>query len=199
MAETLYESGAQIYPYFFSPSGSELVFFDQNRNVRDIGMVAIDGDAEPTWLLETEFLERNAELSPDGNWMAYESNESGDFEIYVSPFPNTSAGKQQVSRNGGRFPLWSRDGRELFYVESGGQPRLMAVPVDTSAAFASGNPEAVVDFPYFSGNPGRPYDVSPDGRRFLVIASAGSNGEAGPQIITVLNWTEELKQRVPVP
>ncbi len=117
------------------------------------------------------FDELNADVSPNDHWLAYESNESGRPEIYVRPFPNVDADRQQVSTNGGTQPLWARNGQELFYESVG---TLMRVPVKTGATFERGTPEKVFDAsPYLvsprGGQPGRMHDVSADGKRFLMI------------------------------
>jgi serine/threonine-protein kinase len=110
-------------------------------------------------------------------------------------------GHQQVSSAGGIQPVWSRSGRELFYLQLGAPPRLMAVPVRTGPAFDSGNPQVLFDWPYLAPGPGgRVYDVSPDGRRFLALKAfaAAAGGDVPPaRIIVVENWIEELKQRAP--
>jgi hypothetical protein len=116
------------------------------------------------------FDELNAEVSPNDHWLAYESNESGRPEIYVRPFPNVDADRPQVSTNGGTQPLWARNGQELFYESMG---TLMRVPLKTGATFERGTPEKVFDAsPYLvrprGGQPGRMYDVSADGKRFLM-------------------------------
>jgi len=192
----------QQAPYFFSPTGKELVYREIRPSSIDIGMISVGGDANPVWLLENRYTEMNAELSPDGHWMAYQSNESGNHEIYVRPFPNVNDGFQQVSGAGGIQPVWSRNGRELFYLQPGTPFRLMAVPVRTGGpAFDSGNPQVLFDWPYLAPGPGgRTYDVSPDGRRFLALkafAAVAGGDVPPPRIILVENWLEELKQRVP--
>ena len=189
--EPIAETGNTILPYFFSPTGTELVFRDIDA---DIGMLAVGAAADPVWFLASEFVQQSAELSPDGRWMAYGSNESGDWEIFVRPFPNVTEGRQQVSTAGGRHPLWARNGEELFYLEPGTRPRLMAVPVQTGSTFDRGSPQPLFAWEYrFGGS--RPYDVSPDGQRFLVIKAGADEA----QIHVVLNWFEELEARVPVP
>ena len=144
-------------------------------------------------LLRTEFDERNAEIPPDGSWPAYESNASGQFEVYVRPFPDVDSGRWQVSTEGGVTPLRAPDGRELFYVAPVGGP-MMAVTVQTDATFALGNPEVLFEENYHFGGLGRNYDIAPDGRRFLMIkAGGGSDGTgAAPSIIVVENWLDEL-------
>jgi eukaryotic-like serine/threonine-protein kinase len=142
----------------------------------------------------------NAEVSPNGQWLAYESNESGRFEIHVRPFPNVDVDRQQVSTNGGTQPLWARNGQELFYESMG---MLMRVPVKTGATFESGTPEKAFDAPYLARTPGgglgRMYDVSADGQRFLMLKETREADERPPsaRIILVQHWFEELKRLVP--
>jgi len=188
--------------YFFSLEGTELVFREQDHpdTLDNIGMISIEEGSEPEWLLRSEFNERNAELSPNGRWMAYESNESGQAEIYVRPFPNVEDGRWQISNAGGGDPLWSRDGRELFYVERPAPFHLMVVPVQTDPTFVPENPQELLDWPYSRLGDGRNYDVSPDGQRFLAITNVPLETDAdasSPHINIGLNWFEELKRLVP--
>ena len=139
----------------------------------------------------------NAEISPDGRWMAYQSNETGEDQVYVRPFPATESGRWQVSTGGGTRPAWAKGGRELFYLDPA--VRLMATPVQPTTAFNIGAPVAVSDSLFTPATPSRFYDVSPDGNRFLVIAQPKAT-EAGTdikQIEVVLNWGEELKRLSP--
>ena len=134
--------------------------------------------------------------------MAYESNESGRREVYVRPFPEVNDDQVLVSNSGGLEPLWSRDGRELFYLEGFGARQLIAVSVESGASerFAFGGREVVTDWPYLRGGPGRTYDVASDGRFLAIVEGDGSGGgrEVGPPEITVvLNWFEDLVARVP--
>ena len=198
-------------PYFFTPTDAELVFREQsNPETRhNIGMISVDAKAEPVWLLREPFNERNGELSPNGRWMAYDSDESGRYEIYVRPFPNVDDDRVLVSNAGGLEPLWSRDGRELFYIEpagAGGVRRLIAVTLDDGGAGFSVNARrSLMDWPYMeniAAAVGRNYDVSFDGLRFLAIKDAPIDGDsAAPsaEIIVVQNWFTELERLVPVP
>ena len=184
-------------PQAFSPDGSILVFQSND----DLGMLSLDGDRSSTILLDGEYQERNASLSPDGRWIAYESNESGDFEVYVRPFPEVTTGRWQVSSGVGGWPIWNPNGRELFFKTS---EHLMAMAYDDESTFTPGVATELFDLaPYLVGQGNRRIAVSPDGERFLLqkILSSQSNTEdsALPQINVVLNWFEELKERVPVP
>ena len=189
--ERLYESEQEQRPHAFTPDGTQLVFLEIDEQGLNLGVLSLDGSPEP--LLATEFAERNGEISPDGRWLAYESDASGQYEIYVRPFPNVEDGQWLISSGGGTRPLWSPDGRELFYLAPGA--RLMAVGVQTEPSFAPGNAEEVFEGRYRVGPPGRPYDISPDGERFLMIKE-GAGGDS-TEFITVINWFEELKRLVP--
>jgi serine/threonine-protein kinase len=163
--------------------------------------VPLEGEHRSQPLLAaTPFDELNAEVSPNGQWLAYQSNESGRNEIYVRPFPNVDADRQQVSTNGGTQPLWARNGQELFYESRG---TLMRVPVKSGSTFARGTPEKLFEAPYLVRTPGAPlgrmYDVSLDSQRFLMIKQPSESDERppSPRIILVQNWFEELKRLVP--
>jgi serine/threonine-protein kinase len=196
--ERLTESENRQYPHAFSLDGKQLVFReDYPERGFDLGVHSLDGEPSSEWLLATEFNERNAEISPDGRWLAYESDASGQYEIYVRPFPNVDEGRWQISRGGGFRPLWAPDGRELFYLTS--TRHLMAVSVRTDPSIAFGTPEVVFEGSYYapSGPPGRTYDVSPDGHRFLMIKEGSASDETPPaELILVQNWLDELKRLV---
>ena len=143
--------------------------------------------------LRTSANESAPKLSPDGRWLAYSSDESGRWEIYVQPYPGPG-GKWQISTDGGMEPVWNRNGRELFYRNGN---KMMAVEVTTQPAFSAGKPKVLFEGAYLPTPATFPnYDVSPDGRRFLMLKAAGQE-QAATQINVVLNWFEELKRRVP--
>jgi serine/threonine-protein kinase len=159
-------------------------------------MFALEGEARTTTLVESTFDLRNADISPDGEWMAYQSNESARTEVYVRPLPNPQARRWQVSTGGGSQPVWSRDGRELFYLDGDGV--LTGVPVrPTAAAFSSGNPARLLERAYFFGATGRNYDVSSDGRRFLMIKEREADPATASDLVVVENWFGELKRSLP--
>jgi serine/threonine-protein kinase len=190
------------YATGLSSDGTHVVFSEIKPNARgDLLTVSLEGEHRVQQLLETQFDEQEGTVSPDGRWIAYESDSSGATEIYVRPFPAVAGGQSQVSTAGGRRPLWARDGRELFYQAPaiGPTSTLMRVPVEArGTVWSAGTPVALFQGRYFTGTQGRAYDVSPDGRRFLMIKEAGADqGDAGPQIIVVQHWLEELKRLVP--
>ena len=131
---------------------------------------------------------------PPTGLLAYVSDESGRREIYVRPYPS-AAGKWQISTEGGAEPVWNPKGRELFYRDG---DKMMAVEIATQPAVSGGKPKVVFEGPYLrtvimTSN----YDVSPDGQRFLMLKPSESAQAAPTQINVVLNWFEELKQKVP--
>jgi serine/threonine-protein kinase len=168
---------------------------------RDIWMVPVAGPptaAAP--LLASPADEFNATLSSDGRWLAYQSDESGRYEVYVRPFPDVNSGRVQVSTGGGTRPLWRRDGRELFYyVEMGpAEGGVMAVPMETEPALRAGVLALLFRGGYLAPNTGRQiYDVSEDGQRFLMLKNGAETSAVSPEIVVVLNWTEELERLVP--
>jgi len=182
--------------YFFTPSADRIVFAGRTEETNDdIGSVAVGG-GEAKWLLEDRYNELNAELSPNGRWMAYQSDESGEWEIYVRPFPDVGSDRIQVSNAGGFKPLWSRDGRELFYLEDRSPSSLTSVAIEPSEReFAFGERTRIMAWPYDLNQEGRTYDVAADGQRFLAVKQDPS--PADDWIVVVQNWFDELRARVP--
>ena len=137
-----------------------------------------------------------AEISPDGRYLAYQSDDSGTLEVHVRPFPQVDSGRWQISTGGGTRPAWSRSGRELFYVDA--SMTLTAVPVRTSGpTFSMGSPAKVFDTKYAQPRPARHYDVSADGQRFLMLRASAADLNATPAgMVVVEHWLEELKARV---
>ena len=197
--EPLGENSTYHVPEAFSPDGTVLVFEERvgtDLAISRLGMLSLEGERAPTLLLDTEFSERNATLSPDGRWMAYESDESGQFEVYVRPFPDVNAGRWQVSNDGGTWPLWAPDGRELFYV---GPQAMMSVAVETEPTFALGTRESLFDMALYRRLINRRVAISPDSQQFLLLKEGGESEDtaAPPSIVVVQNWFEELKQLAP--
>jgi len=148
--------------------------------------------------VQTTFNELNGEISPDGRWVAYQSNESGQDEIYVRPFPDADRGRWQISTGGGTRPLWARSGKELFYLGPSGA--VMSASVEGGSTFRAGRPTRLFEGRYltFATVAGRTYDVSPDGQRFLMLKPGDTDSTAAPtSLVVVQNWFEELKRLVP--
>ena len=197
--ELLLESKQLNAPLDWSRDGRFIIFGSiEPKTGRDILALPLTGDKKPIPLVVSEFQESQGQLSPDGRWMAYTSNESGRFEILVRPFapnwPTPLAGQWQVSTAGGVQPRWRGDGRELFYESL--DRKLMAVEVKaTTQAFDRGMPRSLFDSP--SSQPSNPvswgYVPSADGQRFLISTAPGTTTEA-PPLTVVVNWMAALKK-----
>ena len=195
-AVELLTTGSSTVPFSYARDGTVLVFGQTLPDTRDdLFVLPLDAEQTPTPLLQTGFSEEHAALSPDGRWLAYTSDEAGSEAIYVRRFPNIDDGKVTISVETGsaREPLWGPDGQELFYKDLRTQT-LMAVSIETEPTFRAGTPEPVFDVPAGAGG-GVQYDVAPDGQRFLFVLP-GDDGPATPQINVVLNWHQELLERV---
>jgi serine/threonine-protein kinase len=190
--EVLTTSDYPWSPATFSPNGKLLAFQrnDPDTGV-DLSILPLEGDRQPYSWLKTKFNEWGAAFSRDGKWVAYTSDESGQYEIYVRSFAD-AGGKRQISTAGGEEVTWSPDGGALFYREG---RKWMSVAVQTQAEFRADAPKMIFEGPYLNV-PGVSYDVAPDGRHFIVNEE---NQKQAPttQLNVVLNWFEELKRRVP--
>jgi serine/threonine-protein kinase len=212
-AERLTSSAAAQLPTSITPDGTRVIGYETGGKTgsdiillplahptsqRETGRAPGAGPSEASPLIQTIFNEANPQVSPDGHFLAYQSNESGRPEIYVRPFPDVNAGRWLISTGGGQYPRWRADGRELFYMDEA--RTLMAVPIQASATtLRAGTPGKVFDTQYANPATYTAYDVSADGQRFLMIKDLTRTGDPGstPAMVVVLNWFEELKARVP--
>ena len=191
-----------LKPYSCSSDGKILAIEESSVSFTDynIGTLSMEGDLARRLLLHEEYTEGQPNISPDGKYIAYMSIVSGQTEIYVCPFPEVDKGKWQISANGGCFPLWAPDGRQLFYRNG---DAVMAVLIDTGSTFIAVEPEMLFQTMSVSVDAAGPtWDIHPDGKRFLMMKEAGNTASADGapgKINIVLNWLEELKERVPVP
>jgi serine/threonine-protein kinase len=184
-------------PRSLSPDGTKMLITERNPGSNlDISVLSLKDEQTSSPLIQTPFVESHPSVSPDGRWIAYFSDESGQDEVYVRPFPNVDQGKWQVSSDGGTEPLWIPDGRGLFYRD--GQ-KMMKVFIEAKPTFTHGKPEVLfeLDGRYLIRAPGQNHDISPDGLRFLMITEGEQTKTAPAAINVVLNWFEELKQLLP--
>jgi Tol biopolymer transport system component len=192
--EQVLESSADMSPLSWSPDGSFLVYRTR-QPFTNLGILPLLGERMPYRFESVRFTQGQGQISPDGRWLAYNSGESGRLEVSVQSFPKPGGGMWQISKDGGSFPRWRRDGRELFYYASDG--RLMGVPIGGTTGLEVGIPAPLFE-PRLVNGPAnttgyRPqYDVSPDGQRFLVNVPL-DEATASP-ITVVLNWPTLLKK-----
>jgi serine/threonine protein kinase len=199
--ELLFESDLIKTPMSWSTAANTVLVTmdDPKNNGTDVWALPLTGDRKPFSVLQTAFNESHPQISPDGKWFAYQSNETGRSEIYVQSFP-PGRGKWQISNNGGVFPRWRRDGKELFYMDRQILGKVVAVEVrSTGSKFEFSAPRPLFDSGFFyspSTHTGtvNPYDVSSDGQRFLIPRS-GVNDPANVPITVILNWTAALNKK----
>jgi serine/threonine-protein kinase len=188
----------QIQEVNWSHDGRWLLLRTDNgsQGAGDIVAVRTSGDTTPVPVAATPFTELHPALSPDGKWVAYASNESGAYEVYVRPFPDPSGGRWQVSNGGGAGPVWAPDGRELFYLNFNG--RLIAAQVQSTPTFAVGNLTPLFDASRFALDFfHQSFDVTPDGRSFIFAAPRRPGaGAKGPQVVWVDHWLDEVDARL---
>jgi serine/threonine-protein kinase len=215
-AERLTESKSLPYPTSWHPSGTFLAFQETNpQTSSDILILPLTGDEDsgwkpgnPTVFLNGPFGEYEAYFSPDGLWLAYASNESGRFEVYVRPFPGPLAearsaeagpgGKWQVSTAGGRLPTWSRSRRELFYRSEDGRIMVAAYTVEGDS-FRAEKPRVWSPGPLLERLGAQPYDLHPDGERVAVLkASEDEAGARRDKVVFIQNFFDELRRLAPV-
>ena len=183
----------QLWPSSLSKDGKTLFLISNDGFDQDIVTLSMESKDDYVPLLDEEYFETDPVISPDGQWIAYSSYESGNPQVYVRPFPDVDGGKWTISTDGGSFPIWSPVGRELFYRN---RSEIIAVEFETEPTFSPVSSKTL-----FSGNyvfqSHNQWDISPDGKRFLMLEST-STGNDEYRINIVLNWFEELKERVPI-
>ena len=192
VAERSLPEAIATYPTDVSSDRQFLLYQQNTARGYDLGVLPLSGDQKPSVFFATPFNEVQGRFSPNHRWIAYASDESGRFDVYVRPFPAAS-GQWKISDAGGMQPEWRRDGKELFYISSDG--KMTAVPVTTDGAtFAAGEARALFDVEVPEPIPPFPtdYSVTADGQRFLVNTVVDQ--PTRPALTVILNWTTELKK-----
>jgi serine/threonine-protein kinase len=191
--ERMAESDHPRFPRETTADGRGLLFVEWNpETARDIWLLPVDGGGSAEAILASDDDEFSPALSPDQRWLAYVSDESGRYEVYVRPWPN-GTGRTIVSIGGGSVPTWSADGSELFY-RSGDS--MMVVPVESGDRFSAGTPRVLFEGQYqFGIHDSSNYDVAADGR-FLMIQA--NQKEAPDRVHVVSNWLDELERLLPL-
>ena len=193
--ELLLKTSEVKYANDWSRDGRFLLFSSYGK-ASDIWFLPMTGDdRKPRIYLQTEFDESQPRFSPDGRFVAFTSNESGQHEVYVRPFPDANAGKWMVSTGGGKQPQWRADGKDLFYISA--DSKMMAVDVSLNPSFRSGTPATLFRTSIMQGgtatNTTR-YGVSADGKRFVINCIVGDAPGASAPITVVMNWWTRLKR-----
>ncbi len=198
-AERLTQSSNVQIPSAVLADGSRVLFWEAGtESATDLKTVTLDGDRAVQPLLQTPQAEFGPTVSPDGRWLAYQSTDSGQTQVFVRPFPNVDEAKIQVSTGGGIGPVWAKTGEQLFFQALDGA--LMSVDVRRGGSWTAGTPTKLIDARYYGGTRlagTANYDVSADGKRFLMLKESGADSNSPPTIVVVQNWTEELKRLVP--
>ena len=192
-------------PTWVRVSKSGIAVYRDGRGDGDIWTVSLIGDHKVQPVIQDPANQTDATLSPDGRWIAYSSTEvgAGASTVYVRPFPPTGA-KYQIATTDAHDPLWSADGRQLFYLAApfgGATHRMISVDVRTDSGFSFGNPTPMLDNVVGAAESEQsPYDITPDGRQFIVRTASGAASATAPrpEIRITVNWFDELKARVPV-
>ena len=193
--QLLAKAPGPLVPGAWSPDGRVLIYHEVHAD-RERDLLLFPSEGEPTPFLVTEFNELGPRLSPDGDWVVYVSDQTGENRIYAQPFPGGGAAVP-ISTGPGTEAVWSRDGREIFYRNG---DRMLVVPIGVGPDLVVGTPNVLFEgtFNHDPSRVGVPnYDVSTDGQWFLMVRTELDEGP--PQLNVVLNWFEELKARVPVP
>ena len=203
--QPLTQSKNRQIPWSFTPDGKRLSFMEVSHGTGyDLWTVALESDGsglragKPELFLQTPFDERHGSFSPDGRWMAYSSSESGSYQVYVRAFPD-KGGKWQISNSGGVYPVWSRNGRELFFRTVDGQIMVASYTVKGDS-FVADKPRVwsekkIADLGLLPN-----YDLAPDGKRIVALMSVGTpeDQKAQSHVIFLENFFDEVRRKVPL-
>jgi Tol biopolymer transport system component len=204
-SQPLLRTKGTAWPWSFAPDGKRLAYFELGKAGYGLWIVPIEGDSgalrvgKPEAVLQTSFDERCPTFSPDGRWLAYTSNESGQYEIYVRAFPEEASGgggKWQISSGTGTYPMWSRSGRQLFFETLDNRAMVAAYTVQGNS-FVADKPRTWSERQISdTTNSSRNIDLAPDGKRFAVVMPVEHSGLTKSRITFIENFGDELRRRV---
>jgi hypothetical protein len=200
----LIQSDLNLVPAAWTPDGRQLLYYQVpagSNATRTTWIYDVTAKAAPTALVRSaaNVAAGALDISRDGRWIAYQSNETGEAQVYVQAYPS-GVPRLQISTDGGVSPVWRGDGKELFYVKPNGRAggvRMMAVAIDVQSGLSAGAPKTLFSGQYEMNLPARSYDVTADGHRFLLIRADERAPGRITQLNIVQNWTEELKRLAP--
>jgi serine/threonine-protein kinase len=203
--EPLTQSKNPQYPWSFTPDGKRLVFSEQDsKTARDLWTVPLESDSgglrggKPEVFLQTPRNEEDPALPPDGRWMAYVSDESGTYQVYVRAFPD-KGGKWQISNNGGHFPMWSRTGHELLF-EALDNHIMVAAYTEKGDSFVADKPRAWSEKQIGGVIGNKNVDLAPDGKRIVALMPVETEEaqKARNHVTFLMNFFDEVRRKVPV-
>jgi len=194
--EQLTDTSTHQYTNSITPDGRQLIFQELAGVTRlDLAILTLSDPPTTAFLLQTEFNESQGRISPDGRWLAYTSDQSGQLEVYVRPYPDVDSAVWQVSHGGGRDSVWAKNGKEIFFV---GPTDMMVVAIKTDPNFEPGLPEPLFShqekYRFSSGISN--YDVDPAGGRFLIVKKSSGESTLTDRIVVVQNWLDEVTQKI---
>lgn len=192
--ERLTTTGGPIHsPYSWTPDGKTLLLA-VFRSFRNQAIASVTPpETTVRILLDGDFAQLDPHVSPDGRWLAYQSDETGRFEVYVRPYPDVDAGRWLISTGGGTSPRWGPAGRELFYYDG---EAIVRVPVDATPTFASGRSARLFAVKPFGGRLGPDFEVSRDGQRFLFLIPTATDAPRSSGLVFVQNWAQNFATRL---
>ncbi len=193
--DQLTDTATYQYANSITPDGRQLIYEESGTATKwNLAVLTLSDEPTSEYLLQTEFNELDGQVSPDGLWLAYTSDRSGQPEIYLRPYPDINSAVWQISSRGGRNPVWAKTGKEIFYL---GPTDMMVVAIENQPEFVPGLPEALFDYQdKYTIIRIRNFDVDPAGGRFIMVKKSSDESTLTDRIIVVQNWLDEVTQKV---
>ena len=198
MEEKLTDGATPKYVLDWSKDGKYLLYREENGRTRlDLMALPLTGDRKPITIVNTPFLESTGTISPDGHWIAYASNDSGSYQIYVQAFPGDGSGPKgrwQISTSSAYDVRWRGDGKELYYQANDASGKVMAAAIQTGPDGVRAEPPRVLFTADFQNGSLHLFDVTPDGQRFLLALNPGASGGGDERLTVLTNWQAALRR-----